>query len=75
MPYMQQQNGKKKVPYNFGSISLGSFDADVCTKCGEVFFTEEASDAIDAKAKSLTDSKKHRRFHEAEKRRGNSNKT
>jgi len=66
---------RKKVPYNFGSISLGSFDADVCTKCGEVFFTEEASDAIDAKAKSLTDSKKHRRFHEAEKRRGNSNKT
>lgn len=44
---------RKKMPYSIGSISLGNFDADVCTRCGEVFFTEEASDAIDAKAKSL----------------------
>lgn len=49
-------NGKlerKKASYNFGSVSFGVFDADACSKCGEVFFTEESSDAIDAKAKSL----------------------
>jgi hypothetical protein len=29
------------------------FDAEVCPLCGEMLFTEEASDAIDAQAKRL----------------------
>ena len=37
---------RKKVPYSVGGIKLGTFDADVCS-CGEVFFTEKSSDAID----------------------------
>ncbi|MFQ5815996.1 MAG: hypothetical protein ACE5G7_05815 [Candidatus Hydrothermarchaeaceae archaeon] len=42
---------RKKIPYQIGSVKLGSFEADVCTSCGEVFFTEKSSDAIDKKAK------------------------
>lgn len=52
-PICNSKLKRKKVPYNFGSVSFGIFDADTCSKCGEVFFTEESSDAIDAKAKSL----------------------
>jgi hypothetical protein len=44
---------RKKIPYSIGGVDLGTFDADACTSCGEVFFTEEASDAIDAKAKEM----------------------
>jgi YgiT-type zinc finger domain-containing protein len=42
---------RKKVPYSVGGVSLGTFEADVCTSCNEIFFTEAASDAIDKKAK------------------------
>ena len=42
---------RRKVPYWFGNASLGEFEADVCSKCGEVFYTEEASDRIDRMAK------------------------
>lgn len=42
-----------KQPYAFGGIKLGEFDAEKCSQCGEVFFTEEASDLIDRKAKEL----------------------
>lgn len=44
---------KKKVPYSYYDIYFGKYDADVCKKCGEAFFTEEASDTIDARAKEL----------------------
>ena len=42
---------RRKVPYWFGTIKLGEFEADTCSKCGEVFYTEEASDQIDQMAK------------------------
>lgn len=41
---------RKKIPYSIGGVKLGVFEADVCS-CGEVFFTEKSSDAIDGKAK------------------------
>lgn len=44
---------KSKEPYNYAGKSFGKFDADKCSSCGEVFFTEESSDSIDAKAKKL----------------------
>ncbi len=50
-PICEKNMERKKVPYNVGSVKLGTFDADVCPSCGEVFFTEESSDAIDRKAK------------------------
>ena len=37
----------EKADFNLRGKFLGKFDADVCTSCGEVFFTEEASDEID----------------------------
>ena len=44
---------RKKTEFRFGNITLGIFDADICSKCGEKFFTEEASDEIDKKSKQL----------------------
>lgn len=49
-------NGKtqsKKVPYTHNGVEFGAYDADVCTHCDEVFFTEKSSDAIDKRAKAL----------------------
>lgn len=49
-------NGKlkeTKSPFEYGDMQFGKYDSEVCTKCGEIFFTEEASDAIDKKAKEL----------------------
>ncbi len=40
-----------KAEYSYYDMLLGKFDAEVCQKCGEVFFTEEASDQIDSIAK------------------------
>jgi YgiT-type zinc finger domain-containing protein len=34
---------KKKVDYKLYGISLGKFDAEVCNKCKETFFSEETS--------------------------------
>ena len=34
---------KKKVDYELYGISIGKFNAEVCNKCGEIFFNEEAS--------------------------------
>jgi len=42
---------KGRREYFYGGISLGEHEAEVCERCGEVFFTEEASDAIDLLAK------------------------
>lgn len=46
---------KKKVPYNLLGENIGSFDAEVCSICGETFFDEETSRKITAatKAKGL----------------------
>ncbi len=44
---------KKKSPYAYGDIYFGEFDSEVCTKCNEIIFTEEAFDAIESKAKDL----------------------
>ncbi len=41
---------RKKVPYSIGGVKLGNFEADACA-CGEIFFTEKSSDAIDREAK------------------------
>ncbi|UZE92124.1 MAG: YgiT-type zinc finger protein [Methanosarcinales archaeon] len=52
-PICEEGMERKKVPYTIGSVKLGTFEADVCSSCGEIFFTEKSSDAIDRKAKEL----------------------
>jgi len=52
-PICEDKMERKQVEFRFGDISFGKFDADVCLKCGENFFTEEASDEIDKKSKEL----------------------
>lgn len=41
----------KKVDFGLYGQSLGKFPAEVCSKCGETCFSEEASDQIDKIAK------------------------
>ena len=52
-PICQGKLVRRKVEYGYGEVSFGKFEADACRECGEAFFTEEASDAIDLKAKEL----------------------
>ncbi len=52
-PMCEGDMERKKVPYTVGSVKLGTFEADVCPSCGEIFFTEKSSDAIDKEAKEL----------------------
>ena len=42
---------KKKIDYMLYGISLGKFDAEVCDKCGEVFFDENTSKKMTEVAK------------------------
>ncbi len=51
----QGQLKKKEVPYRLYGELVGYFKAEVCNKCGEVFFDEETSQEISkaAKAKNL----------------------
>jgi hypothetical protein len=42
---------KKKAPFAMYGTALGLFDAEVCSACDEVFFTEDSSDKIDEIAK------------------------
>lgn len=46
---------KEKVPYQFYDELIGNFEAEVCDKCGEIFFDEETSKKITeaTKAKGL----------------------
>lgn len=44
---------RKKIDYSYSDWYFGKYDADVCNKCGESFFTEKSSDAIEEKAKEL----------------------
>ncbi len=43
----------KEVPYHYGEFHVGDYEAEVCPDCGEVFFTEAAGDAMDARVKEL----------------------
>lgn len=43
----------EKAPFWFSDIKLGEYEADVCTKCGEAFYTEDASNQIEQRAKEL----------------------
>ena len=38
---------KKVVPYSVYDIELGKFPAEVCTKCGEQWFSEETAKKIE----------------------------
>ena len=42
---------RKKVPFSMHGIKLGNFEAEVCSKCGEIVFDEKVSDQIDKVAK------------------------
>ena len=44
---------KKTVDYKEFGISLGNFRADVCNKCGEIFFDEKTADQIQQKSKQM----------------------
>lgn len=44
---------KKKVNYEIYGVNVGKFEAEVCNKCGEQFFSEEVSDKISGKTKEL----------------------
>lgn len=50
-PKCNERTKMRKVKFTIEGKSLGRFNADICTKCGEKFFTEEASDKIDKAAK------------------------
>ncbi len=43
---------KRKVDVKPYGMSIGKFDAQVCTECNETFFSEQTSDKIDEAAKS-----------------------
>ena len=44
---------KGKFEEKMFGISLGKYDAEICNKCGEAFFSTEAMERIEAKAKEL----------------------
>lgn len=43
----------KRVREEMFGIALGSYDAEVCDQCSEVFFTADSVDKIEARAKEL----------------------
>lgn len=43
----------KRVREEMFGIELGTYDAEVCNQCGEVFFTPESVTAIERRAKEL----------------------
>lgn len=43
----------RRVPFGHYGRNLGEFEADVCPVCGEVFFTQAASEEINLKAMEL----------------------
>jgi len=44
---------REKTKYMYDDLNLGEYDALVCNKCGETFFTEGSSLEIEKKAKKL----------------------
>jgi len=44
----------KKMPYRYrNQIDIGEFEAEVCEKCGTVYFTQESFKEIEFRAKQL----------------------
>ncbi len=41
----------KKIDYCLYGVKLGKFDAEICSRCGEVFFAEETSNKMTKLAK------------------------
>ncbi len=52
-PACRQKMKPGKYPYAYTDISLGLFEGEKCAHCGEIFFSEKASDEIDRKAKEI----------------------
>lgn len=44
---------RREIPFVQGARYLGDFVADVCPVCGEILFTEDASERINARAQEL----------------------
>lgn len=42
---------KKKVDYSLYGVNIGKFNAEVCNKCGEIFFDEDTSKKMTEVAK------------------------
>lgn len=51
--FCNSATGAKLVDYAEMGVSLGKFKAQVCIKCGEVFFDSETAGKIQAKSKEL----------------------
>lgn len=41
------------IPYEYLGVHYGDYEGEVCDRCGEAFLSQDASDAIDVKAKQL----------------------
>lgn len=44
---------KKNVDYRESGVSLGTFSANVCQKCGETYFDEKTAERIQNKSKQM----------------------
>ena len=44
---------QKRVKETMFGVDLGTYDAEVCNDCGEVFFTAQSVDAIEVRAREL----------------------
>ncbi len=44
---------KKNIEHKELGVSLGTFKADVCQKCGEVYFDQQTAQKIQEKSKEL----------------------
>ena len=42
---------KRKIDYKLHGVSLGKFDAEICGRCGEIFFDESTSSKMTRIAK------------------------
>ena len=43
---------KKRVDYDLYGVNIGKFNAEICDRCGEIFFDENASKKMTEIAKS-----------------------
>ncbi len=43
----------KKISEEMFGVSLGKFDGEVCSECGESFLSSDSMDALEARAKEL----------------------
>ncbi len=42
----------KRVPQEMFGVDLGTYEAEVCDRCGEAFLTSESVDRLEARAKA-----------------------